>query len=345
MLKATRITEMQSAKLPVIDIDLIINASMTLQNMIQLFRESTGLDLFLVLKNQDEKFQEQGLLKSVCVPDFCSLIQLTPKGVDLCKTSHQTMCNLSVSANRPMLRHCHSGFVTIHYPISLSNGVLGDIQTTCAVEHGSRERLTQKAKSYSNQYGLDQTEIEQSIINMKILTKKKIQIVMYWLEMVVDYLCEATSKGKSQSQSRDEASTPSENMIQCASIEYLIRSEVARCVSLPVWRSNRSTGATAEVMKQIQKFVSIHYSKDLSAKIMAQALGYDPSYFSKKFKELTQESFVKYLGRIRLQKAKELLRDPYITLVDVSERCGFSDPAYFSNVFKKEFGVSPSNFR
>ncbi|MBZ0257775.1 helix-turn-helix domain-containing protein, partial [bacterium] len=296
-------------------------------------------------KNQENEYQEQGLLKSVCIPDFCSLIQLSPKGVNLCKSSHQTMCNHSVSANRPMLRHCHSGFVTIHYPVSLSNGVLGDIQTTCAIEHGSREQLSQKAKTFSKQYGVDQVEIEESITQMKILTKKKIQFVMNWLEMVVDYLCESTLKGQSQAQPHEDSLTPTENMIQCSSIEYLIRSEVARSVSLPVWRSNRSTGATAEVMKQVKKFVGIHYSKDLSAKIMAQALGYDPSYFSKKFKELTHESFVKYLGRVRLKKAKELLQDPYITLVDVSERCGFSDPAYFSNVFKKEFGVSPSNFR
>ena len=180
---------------------------------------------------------------------------------------------------------------------------------------------------------------------MKILSKKKIQTVMNWLEMVVDYLCESSALEKAQAPATDSAPTASENMIQCSSVEYQIRSEIARSVSLPVWRSNRSTGATAKVMKRVKDYVSKHFSKDLSAKIMAQALGYDPGYFSKKFKEYTNDSFVKYLGRIRLQKAKEMLEDPFITLVDVSAQCGFSDPAYFSNVFKKEFGVSPSQFR
>ncbi|MDP8245178.1 MAG: PocR ligand-binding domain-containing protein [Candidatus Hinthialibacter antarcticus] len=342
--RAIQASEIESATCPVIDIDLIINASMTLQNMIQLFRDSTGLDLFLVLKNQDDEFEEQGLLQDVCKPDFCSLMQHSPKGHDHCKTSHETMCRQSVSENRPMLKLCHSGLVTIHYPISLSNGVTGDIQTTCAIEHGARESFSKQAQEIAHEYGLEKDDVEQSIDAMRILSKKKIQNVMNWLELVVDYLCESSNKN-SPVQPDETAPTKSENIIQCSSVEYQIRSEIARTVSLPVWRSNRSTGATAEVMELVQDYVLTHYSKDLSAKIMAQALGYDPGYFSKKFKEHTSDSFVKFVGRIRLQKAKEMLQDPFITLVDVSERCGFSDPAYFSNVFKKEFGVSPSRLR
>ncbi|MGN7456233.1 response regulator [Paenibacillus pasadenensis] len=69
------------------------------------------------------------------------------------------------------------------------------------------------------------------------------------------------------------------------------------------------------------------------------------SYFSQMFKQETGETFVEYLTRIRMAKAKELLENTPLKLYEIAARVGYSDPNYFSLAFKKHAGLSPREYR
>jgi two-component system response regulator YesN len=63
------------------------------------------------------------------------------------------------------------------------------------------------------------------------------------------------------------------------------------------------------------------------------------------FAQETDETFKDYLTRLRIQKAKELLRTTSLKAADISYRVGYNDPHYFSSAFKKNTGFSPVEFR
>ena len=70
-----------------------------------------------------------------------------------------------------------------------------------------------------------------------------------------------------------------------------------------------------------------------------------PYYFSKLFKEETGENFIEYLTKLRIQKAKELLVDKEKSMKEICGQVGYSDPNYFSRIFKKSVGVTPTEYR
>jgi two-component system response regulator YesN len=68
-------------------------------------------------------------------------------------------------------------------------------------------------------------------------------------------------------------------------------------------------------------------------------------YFCQIFKEATGKSAMQYLHEIRVEKAEEMLRSTTATVSEIADCCGFTDPNYFSRIFKKIKGVTPGSLR
>ncbi|WP_371374635.1 response regulator [Sporomusa aerivorans] len=71
----------------------------------------------------------------------------------------------------------------------------------------------------------------------------------------------------------------------------------------------------------------------------------NPSYLSQLFKQQTGTNFIEYITRLRLREAKRLLQSTTLRISEIAERLGYSDLAYFTNIFKKLCRVTPSEYR
>ena len=104
-----------------------------------------------------------------------------------------------------------------------------------------------------------------------------------------------------------------------------------------------STGASHKAL--IQNYIEQHYQEDIAIQDVAAAINYSDAYFCKVFKENFEKSFVTYLKEFRVQKAKCLLADVRVPVKDVSIRVGYRDSSYFTRVFKRLQGETPSEYR
>lgn len=84
---------------------------------------------------------------------------------------------------------------------------------------------------------------------------------------------------------------------------------------------------------------------NLSMDEFAKSLGFSKDYFGKMVKQKTGLSFNKLLTNIKMQYAKAILASGKYRVYEISDMLGYSDPDYFSHIFKVEFGISPNEFR
>lgn len=93
-------------------------------------------------------------------------------------------------------------------------------------------------------------------------------------------------------------------------------------------------------------YINEHYADcDLKLPDILEHLGVSRSYFSTVFKEKTGQSFVEYLTNLRMEKAKEYLRETGLCTYEIAERIGFADPHYFSLTFRRRTGMTPKQYK
>jgi two-component system response regulator YesN len=100
--------------------------------------------------------------------------------------------------------------------------------------------------------------------------------------------------------------------------------------------------------KNIEKaidYINNNYYKDLNLAIVSNEVSLNYSYFSQVFKEYTGENFVNYLKKIRINKAKELLKENDYKIYEVAQKVGYDDSKQFAKIFRSITGVSPAEYR
>ncbi|MDR3170820.1 MAG: response regulator [Treponema sp.] len=100
--------------------------------------------------------------------------------------------------------------------------------------------------------------------------------------------------------------------------------------------------ANVGFIRRIEKYVESNYMKNISVVDAASEAGLSPNYFSNLFKKCYGLSFVGYLNGIRIAKACELIAEGKFKIYEIAEKTGFTDYKYFSTVFRKITGKSPS---
>ena len=87
-----------------------------------------------------------------------------------------------------------------------------------------------------------------------------------------------------------------------------------------------------------------YVNPNLSLNDLCSYLNVSVSYFSSFYKEQTGETFTETLGRIRMEKARELLEHTTLRNYEIAEKVGFADPHYFGIAFKKATGMTPMEY-
>ena len=101
-----------------------------------------------------------------------------------------------------------------------------------------------------------------------------------------------------------------------------------------------------EIIAKAQTYIRENYSdKDISLHLVAREVNLSPNHFSTIFSQETGETFISYVTRLRLERAKHLLKSTKIRTSDISYEVGYNDTQYFSCVFKKNIGMTPKDFR
>jgi AraC-like DNA-binding protein len=143
-----------------------------------------------------------------------------------------------------------------------------------------------------------------------------------------------------------------EDMINAIKMQYgrdlrlkgllsLFLSELIECSS----KATEGTNQKEIYLKKTFQYIESNYSRDISISEIAQNINLNKNYFSNFFKENTGKTPQEYLIRYRMDKACELMKNPLLSISDISRSVGYSDPLGFSKIFKSVKGSSPKKYR
>jgi AraC-like DNA-binding protein len=107
----------------------------------------------------------------------------------------------------------------------------------------------------------------------------------------------------------------------------------------------QSENAEPPSISRAREFIDANHGEDLSLSAVARVAHMSTFYFCKQFKKATGLSFTEYLGRVRVEKAKQQLLKPHARVSEVAYEVGFQSLTHFNRVFKKVNGESPTTYR
>ena len=95
----------------------------------------------------------------------------------------------------------------------------------------------------------------------------------------------------------------------------------------------------------ILQYVTQHFRQELSLQGLSEQFYMNPSYISQLFRKEVGETLTGYIARLRIQHAQELLNGDGDTIQEIAEKIGYQDYFYFTRLFKKMTGKTPTQYR
>ncbi|CQR74920.1 HTH-type transcriptional activator Btr [Sporomusa ovata DSM 2662] len=255
--------------------------------------------------------------------EYCHFIRSCPEGLKRCRAS-VTKC-MYFEPDKHYILPCHAGLFILAIPLHSNSNCIGALATGEIRISGTFNQSNLKEKVQD--LNLDTKKLLRLYEKIPVIKREKIMILGESIHTISNCL-----------------------------IKLGIKSETARMVDQtiladineenPLLPRNISVEWSHQIVQQASRYIYINFKKSLSLEEVANYVHLSPTYFSYLFSQVRKQTFSNFLMETRLEKAKELLEKyPTISISEISRIIGYDDSNYFSRVFKKKIGVSPSSYR
>lgn len=120
-----------------------------------------------------------------------------------------------------------------------------------------------------------------------------------------------------------------------------LRVEFERCQKAMELKARRYR----KEVNQVIEYVKLNICEKITLGMLAKEVRMNESYLSRIFKQETGTSLFQYMNELKIKKAMELLRQPYVMVKEVAAAVGIEDPFYFNRLFNKICGLSPTDYK
>lgn len=134
-------------------------------------------------------------------------------------------------------------------------------------------------------------------------------------------------------------------LYQARSSEDVISWLEKLCGGLKNAFTERKQDYRLQTVQKVQAYIRENITGNLDLGSVASIFGYSKNYLSSLFTRYTSTSFIDYVNTVKIEKAKKMLADPNAMVYEVATALGYDSPFYFSKVFKKVAGVSPTAYQ
>ncbi|MDV4151851.1 response regulator [Clostridium sp. AL.422] len=129
-------------------------------------------------------------------------------------------------------------------------------------------------------------------------------------------------------------------------INYNNQNEIVHIDKIDTYKQNQELdNDKVKLFNKVKEYIINNIKEDLNLEDIANTFNLSPYYFSRSFKEAMGCNLTDYINLVRIKNAKELLKKNEMSIKEIGYTVGYSDPNYFSKVFKKYEGYSPKEYK
>lgn len=131
--------------------------------------------------------------------------------------------------------------------------------------------------------------------------------------------------------------------IKLLELIYLICEDTKNSLSKNLIKQTQRESTS--IIFSILQYINTHYSEKMTLEDLSHRANLSPIYFHRLFVKVTQSTPAMYIQQVRLDRAKYMLLRTNMTCSEIASACGFNSPSYFNYVFKKQFKITPNEYR
>lgn len=228
---------------------------------------------------------------------------------------------------------------------------LSDLSSTKLIsyEHAEKENIPMPDQSFELKQALAEITEEnrgQFIQNLLVPQNTHEKTLMYRFFVLVE-LKSIAQKREDFPQSLIHQLDNMEKIVQTASHTEYYQQIISDYIQVFIeFKIPSHLNKHNNIIKQALQFIQENFSDpDISLNTLAQEVALSPSHFSTVFSQAMGKTFIDYLTDQRIQLAKQLLKETNLKLAEITFQIGYNDPNYFSFLFKKKQGLSPTEYR
>ncbi len=134
-------------------------------------------------------------------------------------------------------------------------------------------------------------------------------------------------------------------MAHCGSLDKLLIEFKHFVTSAVQYIANEKKQENTKPVRTAKQYIMEKYMHPISLDEVSEIVNFNPSYFSSMFKKECGKNFSEYVSEVRLNKAKELLKETKLSVADICVAVGYHDIKHFTQTFKKFTGIKPGEYR
>ncbi|RCX07348.1 ligand-binding sensor protein [Anaerobacterium chartisolvens] len=285
--------------------------------------------------------------------DFCSQVRQDPKFLPYCLKCDSRAGLEAVRTNKPYIYFCHFDIIDVAIPIIIDDKYLGAVMAGQVklppneiTEGLERMSYISDSKQASNKLSLLRNEYEA----IPTLSYEQVKSVSEMLFQLCNYIIEAALEKQlaidmySSVTQDDRISSRSEKIVGYG-VENIkkIKKEMSDTLidAYILGTFDKKITIFSPLLRPAIEYIFMHKSEKISLKTVSEICHISPSYFSRMFYKETGEYFSKYLVKLKVMFAKDLLEKTEMPINQISESLGFDEVSYFIKKFKIQTGVTP----
>lgn len=136
-----------------------------------------------------------------------------------------------------------------------------------------------------------------------------------------------------------------EKLTHCETLPEMKRVMEEYCDSLRRSMDSCVVSSAEGTIDKIREIVGVQYKNNLTIQSIAEQIYLTPNYICMLFKQMTGQTINQYITEVRIEAAKKYLEDPGVRLADIGIMVGYTEPSYFSKIFKKYVALTPKEYR
>ena len=133
-------------------------------------------------------------------------------------------------------------------------------------------------------------------------------------------------------------------LIQFLTILESLTKELASASLLFEKKVRAHKTSDVERLETVFEYVNSHYKEDISTQEIAERVGLTTNSFCRFFKKMVDTPFIQFVHEFRTRRAVELLNEDTYSVSEVMYKCGYTDASYFTRQFKKNLGLTPTQY-